>query len=61
MSMQVHRLATYLSASEALTVIELLDQLRDLLMASYSEQIEHMLRGAQASDSPLSSKDNEDV
>ena len=48
MSMYVHKLLTHLSASEALTLIEVLDQLRDGLMAAYGEQIELMLKEAQA-------------
>ena len=48
MSMYVHKLLTHLSASEALTLIEVLDQLRDGLMEAYGEQIELMLKEAQA-------------
>ena len=48
MSMYVHKLITHLSASEALTLIEVLDQLRDGLMEAYGEQIEQMLKEAQA-------------
>ena len=47
MSMHVHKLLTHLSASEALTLIEVLDQLRDGLMEAYGEQIELMLKEAQ--------------
>ena len=48
MSLYVHKLLTHLSASEALTLIEVLDQLRDGLMEAYGEQIELMLKEAQA-------------
>ncbi len=52
MSMHVHKLATHLRPQEAATLVEFLDQLREVLMQAYGDDITHMLRqasGAQAS------------
>jgi len=46
MSMKTTRLRTYWSASEASSVIEFLDLLRDLLWDHYGEQITAMLQEA---------------
>lgn len=46
MTLRVHKLATHLRAEDAYTVIELLDQLRDVLMAVYGDEIADMLREA---------------
>jgi hypothetical protein len=48
MSMRVLRLATHLRPEEALTIVELLDQLRDSLMLVYGDDIGAMLRQASA-------------
>ena len=50
MSMHVHKLVTHLTASDALSVIDVLDQLREVLMASYGDDIQQMLKDAQRSD-----------
>ncbi len=46
MSMRTHRLVTHLQAEDALALIEFLDQLRDVLMQSYEEEIRTMLQAA---------------
>lgn len=46
MTLRVHKLATHLRADEAYTLIEFLDQLREVLMAAYGDQIADMLREA---------------
>jgi len=48
MSMKITRLRTYWSASEASSVIEFLDLLRDQLWDHYGEQITAMLQQAAA-------------
>ena len=46
MTMKVTRLATYWSAGEAATAIELLDILREALWETYGEEITQMHREA---------------
>jgi hypothetical protein len=46
--MRVHRFATHLQAEEALTLIEVLDQLREVLLLAYGDDIRDMLRQASA-------------
>jgi len=46
MSMRTHKLRTYLQAQEAHTLIEFLDQLREVLMHAYGDDIAAMLRQA---------------
>lgn len=46
MSMRVHKLTTYLRAEDAYTIIEFLDQLRDMLMLTYGDEIRIMLQEA---------------
>ena len=46
MTLRVHKLATHLRADEAYTLIEFLDQLREVLMAAYGDEIADMLREA---------------
>ena len=46
MSMRTHRLVTHLRPEDALTLIEFLDQLRDVLMQSYQDEIRVMLQEA---------------
>lgn len=48
MSMKITRLTTYWNASEASSVIEFLDLLRDQLWDHYGEQITAMLHEAAA-------------
>ena len=44
MSMRTHRLTTYLRAEEACSLIEFLDQVRDMLLETYSDDITAMLQ-----------------
>ena len=46
MSMRVHKWATYLQPEEAHAVIDFLDQLREVLMQAYGDDITAMLRQA---------------
>ena len=46
MSMRVHKLTAYLRAEDAYTIIEFLDQLRDMLMLTYGDEIRTMLQEA---------------
>jgi hypothetical protein len=48
MSMRIHKLATYLQADQAYTVIELLDQVRAALVEAYGDEIGAMLQQASA-------------
>jgi hypothetical protein len=48
MSTRIHTLATHLRPDEAFTLIEFLDQLRDVLMDTYGDDIGVMLRQASA-------------
>jgi hypothetical protein len=46
--MRTHRLTTYLRAEEAFTLIEFLDQVREMLMQAYGDDITAMLQQARA-------------
>jgi hypothetical protein len=46
MIMRVNTLVTHLRPEDAYSVIEFLDQLRDLLMATYGDEITAMLQEA---------------
>jgi hypothetical protein len=48
MSMRTHRLTTYLQAEEAYTLVEFLDQVREMLMQAYGDDITAMLQQASA-------------
>lgn len=50
MSMRVSSLVTHLGARDALTVIEFIDQLRDMLIETYGDQIRAMLYEASLPD-----------
>ena len=52
MTMRVHKLTTYLRAEEACTLIEFLDQVRDLLMQAYGDDIMTMLQQASVPQEP---------
>ena len=43
MSMRVNKIVTYLRPEDAYTLIEFLGQLRDMLMASYGDEVRTML------------------
>lgn len=44
--MRTHRLTTYLQAEEACTLIEFLDQVRDMLLEAYGDDITAMLQAS---------------
>lgn len=46
MSMRTHRLTTHLRAEQAFTLIEFLDQVREVLMQAYGDEIVAMLQQA---------------
>ena len=46
MSMRVNTIITHLSPEEAITLIEFLDQLREVLMQSYGDDMKTMLQQA---------------
>jgi hypothetical protein len=44
MSMRVHKLSTHLRPEEAITLIEFLDLLREVLIQAYGDDITQLLR-----------------
>lgn len=46
MNMRVHTLVTHLQAEDAYQLVEFIDQLRDILIQSYGEEIKAMLQAA---------------
>ena len=46
MTMRVSTIATYLRPEEAYTLVEFLDQLRDMLMETYGDEMRAMLQEA---------------
>lgn len=44
--MQVNKLTTYLRPEDAYTIVEFLDQVRDMLMQAYGDDIKIMLQEA---------------
>ena len=52
MSMRVHKIVTHLCPEEAFTLIEFLDQVRDVLMQTYGDEMKTMLQEA----SPLEAR-----
>ena len=57
MSMRTHRLTTYLQAEEACSLIEFLDQVRDMLLQAYGDDITAMLQQASAQQQQLEPRD----
>ena len=51
--MRVNRIVTHLQPGEAYTLVEFLDQLREMLMQTYGEDIASMLHEASQHDSPV--------
>lgn len=49
MSMRINTLVTHLRAEDALTLIEFLDQLRELLIQTYGDEIKTLLQDASSS------------
>jgi hypothetical protein len=52
MSMRTHRLTTYLQAEEACSLIEFLDQVREVLLQAYGDDIIAMLQQASSPQEP---------
>jgi hypothetical protein len=46
MSMRIHKFATYLRPEDAYSIVEFLDQVRDMLMQTYGNEIRTMLQEA---------------
>ena len=46
MSMRVNKIITHLRPDEAYTLVEFLDQLRDMLMETYGDEMRAMLQEA---------------
>ena len=57
--MRVHRIITHLRPEEAYTLVEFLDQLHDVLMQTYGDDITTMLQEASQHDSPVDCGDDE--
>ena len=56
-SMRTHRLTTYLQAEQACTLIEFLDQVRDMLLETYGDDITTMLQQESAQQQQLEPRD----
>ena len=52
MSMRTHRLTTHLRPAQAFTLIEFLDQVREVLMQAYGDEIVAMLQQATVRQEP---------
>jgi hypothetical protein len=50
MSMRVGKLTTYLRAEDAYSIVEFLDQVRDMLLLTYGDEIKTMLQEASQRD-----------
>jgi hypothetical protein len=59
MTMKFTQLTTYWNAEEAHSVIEFLDSLRDLLWATYGDEIIAMLKAASENNSDSDESDTE--
>ena len=46
MSMRIHKLTTHLRPEDAYTIIEFLDQVRDMLLQTYGDEIRIMMQEA---------------
>lgn len=51
--MRVNKIATHLQPGEAYTLVEFLDQLREVLMQTYGDDITTMLKEASQDDTPV--------
>jgi hypothetical protein len=60
MSLHVHKLATHLRPEEAATLVEFLDQLREVLMQAYGDDIATMLQQASQAQASWKSWDEEE-
>ena len=60
MSMRVNTIVTHLRPEEALTLIEFLDQVREVLMRSYGDDVKAMLQQAATTPKPGSADREEE-
>ena len=57
--MRVNKIVTHLQPGEAYTLIEFLDQLRDVLMQTYGDDIEVMLKEAMQNETIVEHREDE--
>jgi len=57
--MRVNKIITHLQPGEAYTLVEFLDQLREVLMQAYGDDITAMLQEASQHDQPVDCGDGE--
>ena len=60
MSMHVHKLSTHLRPEEAITLIEFLDLLREVLIQAYGDDITELLRQATTVARPRNQSDEKE-
>ena len=60
MTMRVSKITTYLRPEDAHTIVEFLDQLREMLMQTYGDEIMAMLQEASQHESGSSDEGMED-
>lgn len=58
MTMRVNKIVTHLRSGEAHTLVEFLDQLREVLMQTYGDDITAMLQEASQQDSMVGYEDD---
>lgn len=58
MSMRINTLVTHLGAQDAYTLIEFINQWRDILMKTYADEITAMLQEASQPSHPWDDDDN---
>lgn len=61
MTMRAHRIVTHLQPGEAYTLVEFLDQLREVLMQTYGDDITAMLQEASQHDAPTDYGEDDEV
>jgi len=59
--MRVHRIITHLRPEEACTLVEFLDQLREVLMRTYGDDITTMLKEASQDDTPADYREKDEA
>ena len=61
MIMRVNKIITHLRPEDAYTVVEFLDQLRDVLMQTYGDDIATMLQEAMQHNPPTNRAEDDEV
>lgn len=61
MIMRVNKIVTHLQPGEAYTLVEFLDQLREVLMQTYGDDITAMLKEAMQNDTPVDCAEEDEV